>query len=116
MGLRALCALRGSNEQPVGLLRVLGVLCVLCVLLAPSHPDPPERNGLLRSPRRLSTPNDATSGRRYSPVSPAGAATGFDCGEPSSRSQIVSSTSAATERNSLCQFWNDSYQNWLVAR
>jgi hypothetical protein len=51
---------------------------------------------------------------RYSPVSLDGAATGFDCADPCCRSQIDIKTSNATEKNSLCQFWNDSNLNWLV--
>lgn len=40
-----------------------------------------------------------------------GISTGFDSGEPFSRSQIGRITNDATARNSLCQFCNDSNQN-----
>ena len=50
------------------------------------------------------------------PVCECGASTGFDCGESFARSQMLSSTTASTERNSLCQFWNDSNQNFVSPR
>ena len=46
----------------------------------------------------------------YSPVSSCGASTGFDCGEPFSLKKIDNTTMANTDKNSLCQFWNDSNQ------
>ena len=56
-------------------------------------------------------------GRRYpSPVALCGAGTGFDSGEPSWRSRIERTTSAPMERNSLCQFWNDSNHSRAVVR
>ena len=63
---------------------------------------------------RVAERDDRASGRTSisSSRSPCGAATGFDSGEPFWRSQIVSVTIANTARNSLCQFWNDSNQNW----
>ncbi len=42
------------------------------------------------------------------------ASTGFDSAEPCCRSQIVRITIAASDRNSLCQFWSDSCQNLAV--
>ena len=42
--------------------------------------------------------------------------TGFDSGEPFSRSQIDSTTMVKMARNSLCQFWKDSNQNWEVPK
>ena len=68
-----------------------------------------------RSYATRSVPNEGAERRDYSPVSECDAATGFDCDEPCSRSQIERSTSTPTDMNSLCQFWNDSNQNWLVA-
>ena len=41
-----------------------------------------------------------------------GSETFFDSGEFSWRRKIASTISTAVERNSLCQFWNDSNQNW----
>ena len=46
-----------------------------------------------------------------SPVADIGACTGFDSGEPYWRNTMLSSTIAATARNSDCQFWSDSNQN-----
>src|SRR4051812_22449199 len=47
----------------------------------------------------------------YFPVSSFGASTGFDSGEPFCRRKIEKNTIAATDKNSLCQFCNDSNQN-----
>src|SRR5690606_2709880 len=47
----------------------------------------------------------------YSPVSISGASTGFDWDDPYWRRKMDSTTIANIERNSLCQFWNDSNQN-----
>jgi hypothetical protein len=44
------------------------------------------------------------------PVSWCGLSTGFDSGEPRWRRKIESRTTSAIDRNSLCQFWNDSNQ------
>ena len=53
-------------------------------------------------------------GRIADKMAAQNAATGFDCGEPFCRNQIVSRASTPTEKNSLCQFWNDSNQNCAV--
>jgi hypothetical protein len=50
------------------------------------------------------------------PVWWCGASTGFDSGDPRWRSQIDRTTIAPIDRNSLCQFWNDSNQNLDVPR
>ena len=50
------------------------------------------------------------------PVSEFGAATGFDSGDPRNRRKIDRTTTRAVERNSDCQFWNDSNQNWALPR
>ena len=50
------------------------------------------------------------------PVSLFGAETGFDSGDPLKRRKIDSTTSTAVERNSDCQFCNDSNHNWGSAR
>jgi hypothetical protein len=47
------------------------------------------------------------------PVWECGAVTGFDSGEPRKRRKIDRITSIAVDRNSDCQFWKDSNQNWL---
>src|SRR5919106_1011666 len=46
------------------------------------------------------------------PVLAWGAATGLDSGEPRWRRKMESTMSAATARNSLCQFCMDWNQNW----
>ncbi len=50
------------------------------------------------------------------PVSACDACTGFDSAEPSWRRKTERTTTTAIERNSLCQFWNDSNQNVELAR
>ena len=45
-------------------------------------------------------------------MAPCGTCTGFDCGDPFCRRKIDRTIRTATERNSLCQFWNDSNQNF----
>ena len=54
--------------------------------------------------------------RAHVPVAETGACTGFDSGDPCWRRKIVSTTIAATARNSDCQFCSDSNQNWARPR
>ena len=85
--------------------------------VARSRRLPAQQLRAARSQRRSSSPvarRPPPAAGFYSPVSSVGAATGFDCGDPFCRNQIVSSASTPTEKNSLCQFWNDSNQNSLV--
>lgn len=71
---------------------------------------PPHKDG------EMSGPTDLVTGmRQASPVSPWGWSTGFDSGEPLCRRNTESTTSAPIDRNSLCQFWNDSNQKREVA-
>ena len=62
----------------------------------------------------------SSSPRRQSPaqcpVCECGASSCLDCGESACRRKIDSRTSARIARNSLCQFWNDWYQNSALVR
>src|SRR5687767_3534313 len=44
------------------------------------------------------------------PVSVSPASTGLDSGEPFCRKKMESTTNTQIDKNSLCQFWNDSNQ------
>jgi len=65
--------------------------------------------------RSQSVSRQSVPQRHTEPVSSWGESTGFDSGEPFCRRKTDRSTSAPTDRNSLCQFWSDSNQKRFVA-